>query len=68
MIPIVYALLIRYLFVSVGDCVEDQFQISGLDGLGSPVICGLNDGHHSTYKLHTHNQVKAVFTNYQPRG
>jgi len=31
---------------ALGDCVEDQFQISGLDGLGSPVICGNNDGHH----------------------
>ena len=31
---------------SLGDCVDDTFSVSGT-GKGSPVICGVNTGHHS---------------------
>merc|ERR1712223_1577785 len=31
---------------SVGDCVDDTFSVSSGDGIGSPVICGVNSGQH----------------------
>ena len=31
----------------IGDCVDDQFSISGGLGRGSPTICGTNTGYHS---------------------
>merc|ERR1711971_481848 len=31
---------------NVGDCVDDQFSISGGLGRGSPTICGTNTGYH----------------------
>ena len=31
----------------IGDCVDDQFSISGGTGRGTPIICGTNTGYHS---------------------
>ena len=31
----------------VGDCIDDQFSITGALGAGSPTICGTNTGYHS---------------------
>lgn len=31
---------------SMGACVEDKFSITGVGGMGSPVICGTNTGYH----------------------
>merc|ERR1739848_980830 len=30
----------------VGDCIDDQFSVSGALGAGSPTICGTNTGYH----------------------
>ena len=35
----------------VGDCVDDQFSISGGLGRGSPTICGTNTGYHSKCQI-----------------
>ena len=32
---------------AIGDCKTDQFSIDGVNGRGSPVICGTNTGQHS---------------------
>ena len=31
----------------IGDCVDDQFSISGGTGRSTPTICGTNTGYHS---------------------
>ena len=36
---------------NVGDCVDDQFSISGGLGRGSPTICGTNTGYHSKCQI-----------------
>ena len=35
----------------IGDCVDDQFSISGGLGRGSPTICGTNTGYHSKCQI-----------------
>ena len=34
----------------VGDCIDDQFSVSGALGAGSPTICGTNTGYHSKFE------------------
>ena len=36
---------------NIGDCVDDQFSISGGLGRGSPTICGTNTGYHSKCQI-----------------
>ena len=33
----------------VGDCVDDQFSITGGNTAGTPTICGTNTGYHSKF-------------------
>ena len=44
------SLLLYYLGPFIGDCVDDQFSISGALGAGTPTICGTNTGYHSKSK------------------
>ena len=41
--------IVVFLFLGqlIGDCVEDQFSISGGLSGGTPTICGTNTGYHS---------------------
>ncbi len=34
---------------SIGDCTTDSFSITSPGNVGSPIICGFNDGQHSIY-------------------
>ena len=36
---------------NIGDCVDDQFSISGGLGRGTPTICGTNTGYHSKCQI-----------------
>jgi len=39
---------------SIGQCVTDAFSVTSPGNIGSPEICGVNTGQHSTiYFLHT---------------
>ena len=54
-IDIVLRKLINAFFLTlgplIGDCVDDQFSISGGLGRGSPTICGTNTGYHSKCQI-----------------
>jgi len=39
--------LLLFLGPFIGDCLDDQFSITGGLGAGTPTICGTNTGYHS---------------------
>ena len=41
---------------NIGDCVTDQFSITGTPG--TPVICGTNTGQHSKMKIQFKPRIK----------